>query len=396
VPVAPMSTTIEQEMRGGDPEWVRKAVRPSRPDLTKGRSRRCTTSPTPRSSSALLMCPGRLHHASYGITEVAAGAESIADRFAVAGVVPATPLCKAAPLLLMAKAAPLFELADAAASGTDADAVHDMRVASRRTREAMTLLEQYYGPKAYARHNDRIRAVTKALGRVRDADVFAEEFASLAARAKDPEERVALAWLVGLAGGRRPSLVRRMRKRLAELDMGRCGGRFERFAADVREVPGAREPIGGCATDAISSRVTAVYEHLPAALDPANALALHAMRIDAKRLRYAVETFAPAFDPERLDALYPVLKGLQDELGELHDRDVFTDAVHAAEAEGSARAAGVTDDGLEAVIADLASERARRFTAFRRLVDVWPESRMRGELLDAIVKLPPVEGIPGS
>jgi CHAD domain-containing protein len=327
---------------------------------------------------------------------VATGSESIAERFAVAGVVPATPLGKAAPLLLMAKAAPLFELADAAATGTDADAVHDMRVASRRTREAMTLLSAYYGPKAYARHNDRIRAVTKALGRVRDADVFAEEFAALAAKCKDQEERVALAWLVGVAGGRRPMLVRRMRKRLAELDMGACGERFARFAADVRDVAGVREPIGGCAAEAIDSRVTAVYAHLPEAMEPTNSFVLHAMRIDAKRLRYAVETFAPAFDPDRLDALYPVLKALQDELGELHDRDVFTEAVRAAESEGSARAAGVTDAGLEAVVADLSAERARRFAAFRCLIDEWPEHRMRNELLDAIVTLPAVEGIPGS
>jgi CHAD domain-containing protein len=327
---------------------------------------------------------------------VAAGADSIAARFDVPGVVPATAVSKAAPLLLMAKAAPLFGLADAAASGTDADAVHDMRVASRRTREAMTLLAQYYPSKPFARYNSQVKAVTKALGRVRDADVFAEEFAALAAKAADPEERVALAWLVGVAGGKRPTLVRRMRKRLAELDMGRCGARFARFAADVRDIPGARTPIGGCAAEAIGLRVTALYGHLPAALDAANSLALHAMRIDAKHLRYAVETFAPAFSDECLDAIYPVLKSLQDELGELHDRDVFIAAVRAAEAEGSARAAGVTDAGLEAVVADLAAERARRFAAFRRLVDTWPEHLMRRELLAALVTLPDVEGIPGS
>lgn len=321
---------------------------------------------------------------------------TIADRFEVPGVAPATPVAKAAPLILMAKAAPLWDLAEAAASGDDADAVHDMRVASRRTREALALLADYYPDKAFERASDLVRCVTKALGKVRDADVFAQEFASLAARATDPDERVALAWLVGAAGGRRPTLVRRMRKRLAALDVGGYEKRFGKFATGVRRVPDAAEPVGSLAAAAIEARVTALYAHLPAALDAANDLALHAMRIDAKKLRYAVETFAPAFDPDRLETLYPVLKGLQDELGELHDRDVFADAVREAEGAGTARSAGVSDAGLEAVIADLAAERARRFHAFRRIVDEWPEHRMRRELLAGLVALPPVEATPGS
>ncbi len=321
--------------------------------------------------------------------------DTLAERFAVAGVSSATPVARAAAAILVTKAAPLFELADAASSGVDSDAVHDMRVASRRTREALTLLEPYYPGKAFARWSDVVRGVTRALGRVRDTDVMLAEFASLAYRASSAEERVTLAWLVGNVQGRRGPKVRRMRRALAELDLGGERRRFERFADDVRDIPGCREPLETLAEAEIGARVTALHAHLPAALQADNALAQHAMRIDAKKLRYCVETFAPSFGP-RLEELYPVLKALQDELGEVHDRDVFTEAVWRAARDDDPSAAGVTAEGIQAVLDDLAVERGRFFDAFAAIVTEWPEHRMRSELLDALDRLPPVVEVPGS
>jgi CHAD domain-containing protein len=321
--------------------------------------------------------------------------ETLAERFAIAGVGPATPVARAAPAILVAKAAPIFELADAAASGTEADAVHDMRVASRRTREALTLLEPYYPAKAFAAWSDMVRAVTRTLGRVRDADVMLAEFSALAAGARSAEERATLAWLVGRVQGGREAKVRRMRRRLRALDLAGKRRRFERFAKAVRDVPDCREPLEVLAEAEIGARITALYGHLPAGLQEENALAQHAMRIDAKKLRYCVETFAPSFGPA-LEDLYPVLKGLQDELGELHDRDVFSQAVREAAVAGDPAAAGVTGQGVADVLEDLAAERARYFGAFARIIGEWPEHRMREELVAALDRLPPVVEVPGS
>jgi CHAD domain-containing protein len=321
--------------------------------------------------------------------------ETFGERFAVPGVGPATPVSRAAPAILAHKAAPIFELADAAASGTDADAVHDMRVASRRTREALTLFEPFYQPKQFGRWSDTARAVTRTLGRVRDADVLLAEFSQLSSSARLTEERVTLAWLIGFAQGRRDALVRRMRKGLATLDVGADRSAFERFAARVRPVPGSREPLENLAASEIGARVTALYGHMPAAGQEENALAQHAMRIDAKRLRYCVETFAPCFGPG-LEELYPLLKGLQDELGEIHDRDVFAEAVRVSASSCDPAAAGVTERGAEAVLAHLGRERHARFVAFSRLIRGWPEAKLRAALLGALVEVPPVMAVPGS
>jgi CHAD domain-containing protein len=321
--------------------------------------------------------------------------DTLAERLAVPGVSSATPVARAAPAILVTKAAPLFELADVAAAGDDADAVHDMRVASRRTREALTLLEPYYPGKAFARWSDVVRSVTRALGRVRDSDVMLAEFASLAYGASSADERVTLAWLVGNVQGRRSPKVKRMRRVLAQLDLSGERRRFERFADGVRDVPDCREPLETLAETQIGARVTALHAHLPAALQEDNALVQHAMRIDAKKLRYCVETFAPSFGAG-LEELYPVLKALQDELGEVHDRDVFTEAVLQAAREDDPAAASVTADGIREVLGDLAAERRRHFDGFTRIVAQWPEHRMRQELLGALDRLPPVVEVAGS
>jgi CHAD domain-containing protein len=306
-----------------------------------------------------------------------------------------TPLGRAAGAVLVFKAEPIFGLADAAASGTDMDAVHDMRVASRRTREALSLFARCYSVPSFERWEQVVRKVTKSLGRVRDADVFLEEFRSLVPRASTEGERVALAWLIGAREGGRGALVKRMRRELGRMDVQDLRRDFARWARRPRDIAGIHEPVAALAADAVSARVTALYAHLPAALDESNSLAQHAMRIDAKKLRYCMETFAPCYGPD-FDTLYPVLKAIQDELGEIHDRDIFVEAVREAEAVGSAREAGVTSAGLEAVVTDLHAERAVRFVAFSKIVHDWPEERMRMALVSAICGGGEPDAFPGS
>ncbi len=47
--------------------------------------------------------------------------------------------------------------------------------------------------------------------------------------------------------------------------------------------------------------------------------ALHGFRIEGKRLRYAMETFAGAFDASFRKSLYPLVETLQEKLGEVND-----------------------------------------------------------------------------
>ncbi len=73
-------------------------------------------------------------------------------------------------------------------------------------------------------------------------------------------------------------------------------------------------------------RLGEVYEYERDVLDPANVTELHDMRIACKRLRYLLEIFGIAFEAD-LDPYLDEVRGLQDLLGDIHDRDVQVPAL---------------------------------------------------------------------
>ena len=58
--------------------------------------------------------------------------------------------------------------------GDDPEALHDMRVASRRLRAALSVFAAAFPPKPFKAVEKQVSAVTDALGAVRDADVLLE------------------------------------------------------------------------------------------------------------------------------------------------------------------------------------------------------------------------------
>jgi len=301
-------------------------------------------------------------------------------RFAVAGVTARTPLSEAAPAMLLAKAEPLFSLEEAARGGADADAVHDMRVASRRLREAMRLLAPLYPDSRFGTWYRRARDVTRALGPVRDSDVFIEEFGRLGGDLGDEGKR-AVAFMIGYRMGQREAELAALGKALGRLDLESRRGSFAKLAHAVIASAVADRPLADFARGAISERAAVVFGVQPAALDQANIEAQHALRIDYKRLRYAVEVFAPCYD-DAFGPLHRTLTAFQDTLGELHDLHVFADMLRAPDRVEEARGAGVPASGLAEVEALIETRTRERFAAFEALAGEYPAST----LLPALVR----------
>ncbi len=59
-------------------------------------------------------------------------------------------------------------------AGDDVEALHDMRVASRRLRAALSVFAQAYPARQFQPLENQVAKVTDALGAVRDADVLIE------------------------------------------------------------------------------------------------------------------------------------------------------------------------------------------------------------------------------
>lgn len=98
-----------------------------------------------------------------------------------------------------------------------------------------------------------------------------------------------------------------------------------------------------------------VFAHSEGVLDIDDIEALHDMRVATRRLRAALEVFAPCFPAKRRRKALKRVKRLADALGERRDRDVAIEflAGFAAEAPEADRAA------LEALIERLRGEQRR-------------------------------------
>lgn len=113
--------------------------------------------------------------------------------------------------------------------------------------------------------------------------------------------------------------------------------------ARAREVPGfdCEEPFARAAARVVEVRAAEVFEHADGVLDTDEIERLHDMRVATRRLRAALEVFAPCFPRKRHRKALKRVKALADALGERRDRDVSFEflAGIAAEAPAGDRAA---------------------------------------------------------
>ena len=223
--------------------------------------------------------------------------------------------------LLGERAEQVFLLRESVLAGWDADAVHDLRVATRRLQEAVAFSAPWLDRRAAARLRRRARAIRRSLGDLRNADVLVDLLTgcirelpvSLRPPARDLRRKIVA----------RASAVRAAGK-LGALRIPAIAARTEALGA--APLPSSAMQTAGRARLVLDRRARGVADALPTALtgDPA---ALHRLRIAFKRWRYVLEI---------LQAIHlyagfptaPALKSareLQTSLGLLHDLDVLID-----------------------------------------------------------------------
>jgi CHAD domain-containing protein len=113
--------------------------------------------------------------------------------------------------------------------------------------------------------------------------------------------------------------------------------------ARARDVPGfdCEESFSASAARVVEVRAAEVFEHSDGVLDTGEIEHLHDMRVATRRLRAALEVFAPCFPRKRHRKALKRVKALADALGERRDRDVAIEflAAFADEAPQGDRAA---------------------------------------------------------
>jgi len=210
--------------------------------------------------------------------------------------------------------------------GVDIEFLHDMRVSTRRMRAAFRIFEPFYSAKAVKRFNKGLRRTGGALGVVRDLDVLIEKAEAYEA-GLSPTDGLTIQPL--LESWR----AVRDRSRL-ELTEYLDSSAYRRFVEEFRaflETPGAHarpipvgEPVAYQVRHIVPRLVMERYEQVRAyepILDGAPVTTYHRLRIDCKRLRYALEFFAPLLGAGA-PALIKQVTGMQDLLGAMQDAHV--------------------------------------------------------------------------
>lgn len=215
----------------------------------------------------------------------------------------------------------------------DPEWIHQMRIGVRRLRSCIALAEGVLGPDAIERLRHETRWVLDTLGPARDLDVFALE--TLPAVDADLTRSAGKGSATATA---LHSLARRTgtRRRAAHAAAVECvtSPRFTRFvlatygAAQPAPVPQDGTPAGAGAEDARRYAARLIDQRARRLAKAGRHLAnggvdeRHAIRIAAKKLRYATEFFATLFPARRARAYRKALAVLQDELGAFNDAAV--------------------------------------------------------------------------
>lgn len=297
------------------------------------------------------------------------------------------PITRAGKKIISAQFAKVRSLEDAVRAGGNVEAVHDIRVATRRMRSAFRLLNNYYPRKPLRKLRKPIREMAAYLGQVRDLDVLIENLRAYAATLTVERQR-ALDPLVADWQARRAQAHRSLVEFLDSPEYDDWVGRIEDFieTKDPTDNPRVADVVPGL----IWKRYGKVREYERRAKQ-ASLATLHELRIENKRLRYALEFFAEATGEQTALLLEPLI-ALQDHLGELHDADMATQLIAefiAAKARHAQRQ-GLAGTDFEAVAGYLSVLRSRIVDLQSGFPDRWQiltKAPFRQALADVVAAL---------
>lgn len=212
---------------------------------------------------------------------------------------------------------------------TDEEALHDFRVAIRRTRSALRAWASFLPRRASRKLRKRLTQIQRSTGAARDAEV-------------------ALAWLdtVSAEGGPETqrgashlsATLHAERARTMDGGLGDLQSRFERVSSklertvavmtveiDLRGDAGPRQTFAEALAERARTFCSELSDLLSGVTGPQDAERMHEARIAGKRLRYLLEPIR-RYEPTA-SQIVKRLKKLQDNLGDINDAHVLAQRV---------------------------------------------------------------------
>jgi CHAD domain-containing protein len=210
--------------------------------------------------------------------------------------------------------------------GRDREAIHDIRVASRRLQQVLDLLYPPPGPPKVRKIRRTIRRSRRALSLVRNCDVLLERAGRMLARKRAARREV---WTVFLdfVEERREESFRKASHRLSKLNLSALYLRLQEHLGPPgpptgqEDAPGDEANLRRRMTESLRETWFALESCVTQARETPEAPSLHAVRIAAKKVRYLLEVVCTLDVPGSTEAV-ATLRGLQQHLGDWHDLEV--------------------------------------------------------------------------
>lgn len=212
----------------------------------------------------------------------------------------------------------------------DPEFLHDFRVAIRRTRSALSQVQEIFSAKVTERFRQDFSILGSFTNQLRDLDVYLlaeNDYKSLL----PANMRQDINPLFDLLRSRRSQALQDVITFMDSAEYTRILQDWQDFLAApiTEEVEGEEQPPANAAVTIIKLSSRRIRRWYWRVIEDGNDLVsnpedtlMHALRIKCKKLRYLIEFFESLYPPDKVSVLVSQLKKLQDNLGEFNDLSV--------------------------------------------------------------------------
>jgi CHAD domain-containing protein len=260
----------------------------------------------------------------------------------------------------------LVDTMDFTAHDDQVEALHDLRVASRRLRAFVNLFDPMLDRRIVAHVAKPLKRVTRAAGELRDIDVQMALVDERVPRQTTDAARAALEYLLERLAGRRLEVLSHVKKQLRKVRVDDLSvGIAAALGETVARLPPSSGELGRVAWSLLEPLLDGMEQAESLVVgEPPPSDALHQLRISTKKLRYALELVGPLLGDDQKELLKRA-EALQELLGTHHDLFVISSLMSDERRQLEDRGRQTLPFGLTVLRGELEAEERELVAAFQ-------------------------------
>ena len=216
------------------------------------------------------------------------------------------------------------EMAPEVLMDNNPEALHDLRVACRRSRSALLQVKSAFNPDQHNQLLEIYKLVSQHTNRLRDLDVYLEKLQSYFELLPENMHSQLRSYIgrVKQRRTREAGKIHSLLKSNAFKEKFICLKSLLLSEDQPGKGPGADKSARSYSSKKIRKKYSKVVKAGMELVECPDHNALHELRIQCKKLRYLMEFFRGSFNKTRVNALIRKLKSLQNILGDYNDLTV--------------------------------------------------------------------------